>query len=195
MVSESYSERRAVRSQARVLAAATDLLIESGPSAVTVNAVVDASGVAKTTLYRHWPSVTDLLADVLRSNLPDLAPVELDAGFEHALRGYVADVAVKIADPGVVRALPALLDLKSRFPEVDRILQEDRDARLAELGAILRLGVEEGWLPPSISTVHALLIILGPVQMAVLGGVGEEAAAVGELSVERFLDAYRYRRT
>src|SRR5690606_191899 len=51
---EAPLDARVARSRATVLRTATDLLVEGGPSAVTIDAIVARSGVAKSTIYRHW---------------------------------------------------------------------------------------------------------------------------------------------
>ena len=63
-------DARVARSRAAVLRAATDLLVEGGPSAVTIDAIVVRSGVAKSTIYRHWASRDDVLLDVMESCAP-----------------------------------------------------------------------------------------------------------------------------
>lgn len=84
------------RSRAAVLAAATAILVRDGMSAVSVEAVAAASGVAKTTIYRHWPGRAQLLSDALRGMTcsfppPDTGDVREDlvrllGGLAHALR-------------------------------------------------------------------------------------------------------------
>jgi len=49
------------------------LLFTDGWDAVTHLRVADTSGVGRATIYRHWPTVEDLLADVL---LDCQAPLE-----------------------------------------------------------------------------------------------------------------------
>ena len=63
-------DARVARSRAAVVRAATDLLVEGGPSAVTIDAIVARSGVAKSTIYRHWASRDDVLLDVMESCAP-----------------------------------------------------------------------------------------------------------------------------
>src|SRR5919198_1676494 len=46
-----------------VMATTYELLSEEGLAGVTVDAVARRSGVAKTTIYRHWPSREALLLD------------------------------------------------------------------------------------------------------------------------------------
>lgn len=54
---------RVARTRARVLAAASELLNEVGFEAVTIEAVSERSGVARSTLYRHWRTKGQLLRD------------------------------------------------------------------------------------------------------------------------------------
>jgi AcrR family transcriptional regulator len=82
-----------------LLTAATELLVEAGPRAVTVDAVAERSGVAKSTLYRHWNSRQSLLIDVMRSNVPEIAPPPPELDFERALRTLVHDVAATLVQP------------------------------------------------------------------------------------------------
>jgi AcrR family transcriptional regulator len=65
---------RWVRSRTRLLDAAVDLLRSGGIEAVTIDAVTKASKVARTTLYRHFGSSSDLLAATLERLLPPVTP-------------------------------------------------------------------------------------------------------------------------
>jgi AcrR family transcriptional regulator len=65
---------RWVRSRTRLLDAAVDLLRCGGIEAVTIDAVTKASKVARTTLYRHFGSSSDLLAATLERLLPPVTP-------------------------------------------------------------------------------------------------------------------------
>ena len=96
---------RIARSRAAVVRAATDLLVESGPSAVTVDAIVARSGVAKSTIYRHWESRDDILHAVIEQCVPDMPAPPAGLGFEAALR-FVADhIAGLLNDPEWTRKL------------------------------------------------------------------------------------------
>jgi AcrR family transcriptional regulator len=58
---------RVARSREAVLRAGVELISEGGLGAFSVDAVAARSGVAKTTIYRHWPGRRDLLNDVFES--------------------------------------------------------------------------------------------------------------------------------
>jgi AcrR family transcriptional regulator len=52
--------------RARILAAAADLFYRNGIRAVGVDAIAEAAGTNKMTLYRHFPSKDELVAEYLR---------------------------------------------------------------------------------------------------------------------------------
>lgn len=58
---------RTVKPKDRILEAASNLFYERGFSGVGVDEIVVRSGVAKMTLYKHFPSKDDLAAEVVRS--------------------------------------------------------------------------------------------------------------------------------
>src|SRR5271165_4009797 len=65
---------RRLRSRVRLLDAATHLLSAGGIEAVTIDAVTRMSRVARTTLYRHFGSSTELLAATFERLLPPATP-------------------------------------------------------------------------------------------------------------------------
>ncbi len=58
---------RTTRVRKIVLDAATELLITEGHRAVTPHQVSKVTGVARTTIYRHWPNPVSLLLDAIDS--------------------------------------------------------------------------------------------------------------------------------
>lgn len=65
---------RRIRSRNRLLDAAATLLSSGGIEAVTIEAVTKASKVARTTLYRHFSSSSQLLAATFERFLPQVTP-------------------------------------------------------------------------------------------------------------------------
>jgi AcrR family transcriptional regulator len=71
---------RRIRSRNRLLDAAEDLLNSGGIEAVTIDAVTKASKVARTTLYRHFGSSSQLLAATFERLLPKVTPPPPEIG-------------------------------------------------------------------------------------------------------------------
>ncbi|MEP1123194.1 MAG: TetR/AcrR family transcriptional regulator [Ilumatobacter sp.] len=189
--SSTETSTRTSKSRQKLLSAATELLVESGPRAVTVDAVADASGVAKSTLYRHWSSRDEMLVDVVRCNLPDDSAPDLSIGFEAALHAYVAAAADTLGDPQWSRILPALLSLKTSMPELAAMVDADRAAKSGALVSILQLGVAEGALPASVDAEDVASLMFGPLALAAITGDHHRVRHLAVYVVDRFIASYR----
>lgn len=75
--SHGYKPRPAARraTDEKINTAVLRLLSEEGPDKVTISAVSQASGVAKTTLYRRYTNSLEMLMDVISHALPDLTDI------------------------------------------------------------------------------------------------------------------------
>lgn len=82
---------RLARTRARALGAAYALLLERGVGQVTVDEVSERSGVAKSTLYRHWPSLDELLSEAFSAHALSAAPAGADLA--RSLQAYATAVA------------------------------------------------------------------------------------------------------
>jgi AcrR family transcriptional regulator len=58
-------DRRVRRTRRQILDATGRLLATRGIDGVTMDAVADGADVSRSTLYRHWPHLPDLLSDAL----------------------------------------------------------------------------------------------------------------------------------
>jgi AcrR family transcriptional regulator len=108
---------RVQRSKDAVLATTNELMSEAGIGGVSIDEVSRRSGVAKTTIYRHWPSRSALLLDAssrlgapLRA--PDTGSLEGDLT---ALVGYLAQQLNEARWPTI---LPSIVDAAERDPEI-----------------------------------------------------------------------------
>ena len=184
-VCSTSADPRVVRSKARIVAAATELLVQLGPRGVTVDAVAERSGVAKTTIYRHWPSINDLLLDVIHANVPDLTPTLLDADCETALRSVMHQVAISFSDPDWMRIVPSLIALRHEFPEVAELMRADRFERMGPIAELIDQGVAEGLLPQGLDATRATQLLIGPLFFAMIMGDVDDLAALPDVVVDR----------
>ena len=56
---------RSDEARRRALEATRDLIVENGVTSLTIEDVAARSGVAKTTIYRHWPERASLIVDAV----------------------------------------------------------------------------------------------------------------------------------
>ncbi|QTE28182.1 TetR/AcrR family transcriptional regulator [Pengzhenrongella sicca] len=61
-MASSRHDPRFLRSRAAIVNAARELLVAHGPGAITHARVAEQAGIARATVYRHWPRTDQLLA-------------------------------------------------------------------------------------------------------------------------------------
>jgi AcrR family transcriptional regulator len=182
---------RVQRSRTRIIEASIDLIVEQGANGLTVDAIAERSGVAKSTLYRHWRSIDALILDVFRAAVPPTIEPDPAASFEDSLRQQVASAAAAMADPRYVRLLPDLLALRHQYPELGELADRDRAQKEANVARILALGAAEGRVPPNLDVRTVCIVLLGPMTSCALFGEPERIDEVAAFAVERFIDSYR----
>ena len=102
---------RPARSRARLLDAATALLREGGPGAVTVDAVTRSANVARATLYRHFPSANDLVAAAFMRLIPPPPMPPEHGSLRDRLLAIVVEWAESIAEAPITLTAMAWLSL------------------------------------------------------------------------------------
>lgn len=178
------------------------LLDDEGPDAVTHLRISELTGVARTTIYRHWPDREALLADVVAST------TSTDGG------GGRTDGAAstrKPADTGSVRG-----DLEAELGRIGSRFGRRGDARLLHLVGrgehsrafaelrrdrfrsravdpvceILARGVERGELPGDLDTEAAAIDLVAPLffRRFFLGERVDDDLVAG--GIDRFLVAH-----
>ncbi len=181
---------RVERSRARVLDAVASLLVEQGIQEITVDAVMARSGVARATVYRHWPTRQALVLAGLRHLLPPPAPrpEAREGTLARQLTSYLVGLTRQLAVEPWVPAMPALLDAARREPEVARATARFAAERQAPLRAMIGEAVEDGSLA-AVDIEAALAQLLGPLlyrRLITPEPLGEDSCAA---IVEDFLRA------
>lgn len=156
------TDPRVERTRALVLDATGELVAEGGVAGFTVDAVAKRCGVARTTIYRHWPDPNQLLFDTfacMGEKLPvdetgDVA-ADLTAGYQH--------LVAKLGDSEWGRMLPAMLDAAFRDPSLKPLLQAFTDARRQPTRDLLARAIERGELPDDVDVERLIDRIAGPI--------------------------------
>jgi AcrR family transcriptional regulator len=107
----------------RILETASDLFYRRGVRAVGVDVVVEAAGVAKTSLYRHFKTKDDLIAAFLKREDADFWACWDRVAQQHAqdaeaeLDAHLAWIGERVGRPNY-RGCPQL-NVAAEFPEED----------------------------------------------------------------------------
>ncbi|NTU83457.1 MAG: TetR/AcrR family transcriptional regulator [Chloroflexales bacterium] len=157
------SSERSVRE--RILSTAGQLFYRRGYHAVGVDTIIAESGVAKMSLYRHFPSKDALIAAYLeRANAQVLALLDEAAASEAEplarLRALVAQVARIATGP---QCLGCVFQMSAaEFPERDHPAHQVAVAhKLAVRGRLLDLARLAGLRDPQVLSDQLLLLIDG----------------------------------
>ena len=158
---------RVARTRATVLGAAIDLLAERGYSGFSVEGVVERTGVAKTTLYRHWPTRDDLLAAAIarldgggldgREPLPDTGSVRQD------LLDLLARRVRAARTTQWERCMPALVEAAAYHPELATLIARLTTQILVQIETLLGRGIERGELRGDLDPQLAASALIGPI--------------------------------
>jgi AcrR family transcriptional regulator len=149
-----------------VLDAAIELFAARGLEGASMEAIAEASGVSKATIYKHWPDKDALCLEVVvRLNGIDHERPAFDSGDLRAdlidlLRYKPPEQATNLRD----RLMPHLMGYAARNRKFgtawrSRVVEPQR----AEIAALLRRGVNQGLFAPSLDVSLATALLLGPV--------------------------------
>lgn len=157
---EEACDPRVARSRAAVLAATVDLLGEVGHAGTTVEAVAERSGVAKTTVYRHWPSRALLLLDAFHGCV-DHHDLESSGDVRTDLLTIAGGLAAKLRDPQWSRIMATLIDAAESDPELSQLSAAFTYQRRESVRSIIERGIESGQLRAGIDTDLAAQLVGG----------------------------------
>jgi AcrR family transcriptional regulator len=150
-----------LRSRSRVLTTAFDLLSESGVGGFTIDEVVRRSGVAKTTVYRHWPSREALVIDAAsrisaEQEVPDTGSLEGDVTAILANLGYLLSTARWSS------VVPSIVDVAERDPEFAGIHGKIQRGHAAPLRAVIERAAGRGLISPATDPSGMVSALIGP---------------------------------
>ena len=120
------SRARAADARERILRAAHDQLAEGGFSAATVQAVARRSGVATGSVYRHFPSKGDLLAEVFRR----ASQTEVDAVAAAGTIAEAVEVFARRALAAPTRAYALIAEPVDPAVDAERLVYRRAYARI-----------------------------------------------------------------
>lgn len=141
---ESITNPQVQRTHRAMLDAARRLLSDNGPSAVTHLRVAEVSGVARATVYRHWPDRADILLDLLsRSADLHLTPPPPDLPITDRVTALLRTFAATLNGDGG-QILTAMIGLAEWDDDVFSALERMTTRGPQSLRNLLATGIEEG---------------------------------------------------
>jgi AcrR family transcriptional regulator len=165
-----------------VLLAAYDLLAEGGLSRFTIEGVAARSGVARTTIYRWWPTKGALAMEgFLAAINADLARPQSDsvvADMQALMRSFA-----RLLRGEVGRIIRCIIASGQSDPEtIDAFVTGYVTPRRAEVRAILERGIASGELRADLDVEMVNYSLFGPAYLRMLLNEGVDEAWMDRLS-------------
>ena len=174
----------------RILQATTSLLAQKGFRGLRVDDVARSAGVPKSTIYRRWPSLTDLAVAAVDDALGERGTIIGDDPLIDLSQIVVRTHTLLISSP-LAGALPQLaLELVNR-PETARLYRERviSPLRDAAIDAVRRAIEQTSWKGPDAETSVDMMIGAGLYRHNYLGHTPtlEEAFTIADAVAGRRL--------
>ena len=158
---------RSAQANRAIIDAIVDLLVNQGYREVTIEAVAARAGVAKTTIYRRWPSKAEMVVEAISACKKDCLEVESCAG--ETVACSLVGMLSMLSCSRIARVLTGLAVEMAHNRELavavrEGLLKPNREVVLATL----RRGVATGELRPDADLDVVADLLVGPMFFRIL---------------------------
>lgn len=143
------------------ITATTDLLVEEGIEGVTMEEVAARSGVAKSTLYRHFGSREELIAAAARECQVSYATPD-NGSLEADLRDLFDAHVRSVEEQSLNDLLPILLDGARREPAFRTLVDDLLEDRRRPIRTVVQLAQLRGEVDADLDLDSAVAVVVGP---------------------------------
>ncbi len=156
-------DARIERSRAAVLGAGMWLLENEGWSSITHQRVAQEAGIGRATVYRHWPTVDELVVDVLlHCTTVGHEPIPRTGSTRSDLIAELESFAHQLSEGPVHDVIATLMERSLTNERMEELHLELTRRGRQGVWAIVEGGIEAGELDPSLDEVQAAAHTLGP---------------------------------
>jgi AcrR family transcriptional regulator len=179
---------RGKQTEAAILEATRELLIEVGVHGLTVEGVASRAGVAKTTVYRRWRSKEELALAVLLEMVNEIVAVPDLGNIRDELITFV-NGAVRILGKTLMgRVMQGLVSDFAANEELGKAFREQIvSLRLAEVRRLIGRAIERGELRSDVDALLVHELLFGPVYYRLLLSGGKLDGRLAERIVDAIL--------
>jgi AcrR family transcriptional regulator len=159
---------RSTEAHEKVLNAALELFAERGIETTSMDAIAQASGVSKATIYNHWTDKEALLLEaMLMIHGLDREPEDVDTGdVQRDLTTVLTRKPPDKCDAVRNRLTPSLIAYSAFHPEFGREWRHRVTEPPQCIKKILRRGISRGQLPADLDIEASVALLLGPMLYA-----------------------------
>jgi len=161
---ERRGRPRSIEADEAILGAALRQFADCGYEGVSVEAVAAEAGVAKSTIYRRYPTKADLLGAAAEHASERAGVATADTGsVERDLLTLACKLRDALRSTEFGRSVPAVVAAAARHPEMAQMHREFIARRRRGAVAAVRRGIERGELGPDTDPDLLVDLVVGPV--------------------------------
>ena len=143
------------------LDAALNILQEEGVLAVTHASVSKATGISRSTLYRHWPEIDRLRNEVFKHSATTAnTPLKTNGSLRADLTWVVGLLMAALNESAWGQIAPQVIAAAATDQEARVLLNELMAERMAGVEAIFAAAEERGEIPPGQPIRHLVEITI-----------------------------------
>ena len=177
---------RSVHADQAIIDAIVDLLVDRGYREVTIEAVAARAGVAKTTIYRRWPSKAEMVVEAISACKEDCLEAEPCSGKTVACS--LVGMLSRLSCSRVARILTGLAVEMAHNEELavavrEGLLKPNREVVLATL----RRGIDTGELRSDANLDVVADLLVGPMFFRILVSGAEVTPELASETVDLVL--------
>lgn len=155
-----------------MLSAAQDVVLASGLAACTIDEVARRSGVARTTIYRHFGTADELAVAAVEEMIADLEVPDLGS-LRDDLSAVVRTFRDLVPAETFRRLVASMLIRALDDPGFATVYERTQETRQAALRVAIQRGIARGEVDPGIDLETAMNMVQGPFIAKRLIGHGE----------------------
>ena len=153
---------RSERARQAVLDVTAGLVAEVGVERTTIDEIANRSGVAKTTIYRHFASKEVLVVEAVHA-CTSYIPVVTDTGsLREDLISCLSGTTKASYDGRLGDMMLSLMDAAQRDPELGRLVRAQTDQRRRFATSVIERAVSRGDLPGDVDVDLLVTLLAGP---------------------------------
>ena len=130
---------------------------------MTIEGISARSGVAKTTIYRHWKSRSQLVFDAFWSLFPEVEVAVFEGPIRERLTTLLSRLVFGVTSSEWAPAIPALVDASARDAELRNLIKDFLAASMQHGRDMLRAAVARGELRPDLDVDVAIDLLVAPI--------------------------------
>ena len=189
-MSTTTIDPRVERTHSLVLDATAALIGEVGFGRTSIEAIAERSGVARSTIYRHWSDRLELLTAAINGKIAHMA-IPATGDLRRDLLAVLGELADRLGSPEIGPMMISLIAKARRDPQMTAVYERFASARMEQVRSILELAADRGDLPAGLDANQMTEDLVAPLFFRAFIRLAPLDESFLQAHIDRWIEAYR----